>query len=63
MEKSLKSLVLGEWPQCEKRKVVKEKKLDDKVRISPYKNEVKPYVPPLPFPQKLRGHTKDANFL
>ena len=58
--KELNESSVGQVPQCAKRKVVEEKKVDDEVPTSPCKDEVKPYVPPIPFPQRLKDRTKDA---
>ena len=61
--KELDETSVGEVPQRMKRKVVEEKKPNDEVPISPSKEEIKPHVPPIPFPQRLKDHTKDTNFM
>ena len=50
-------------PKCAKKKVVKEKKVENEVPINPCKDEVKPYMPSIPFPQRLKDRTKDAEFM
>ena len=46
-----------------KEKGCEEKKVDDEVPINPCKDEVKSYVPPILFSQRLRDRTKDADFM
>ena len=61
--KELNESSVREVPKCAKKKVVKEKKVEDEVPISPCKDEVKPYVPPISFPQMLKDRTKDVDFM